>query len=89
MLAVARRSMRSHRVKWRCHCVAAVIFAFVLGAPRRSSFLGRRGVAVRTPPWCDRGFNDRAVFPVIEGEAFAVLAVSEHAFLLDIPSHCL
>ena len=35
---VARRSMRSHRVQWRCHCVAAVMLAFVLRAPRRSAF---------------------------------------------------
>ena len=33
---VARRSMRSHRVQWRCHCVAAVMLAFVPRAPRRS-----------------------------------------------------
>ena len=36
--AVARRSMRSHLVQWRCHCVAAVMLAFVLPAPRRSAF---------------------------------------------------
>ena len=36
---VARCSMRSHRVQWRCHCVAAVMLAFVLRAPRRSAFL--------------------------------------------------
>ena len=34
---VARRSMRPHRVQWRCHCVAAVMLAFVLRAPRRSA----------------------------------------------------
>ena len=33
-------------------------------------------------------FNDRAVFSVIKGEGFAVLAVSEHAFFLDFPFHC-
>ena len=27
---IARRSMRSHRIPWRCHCVAAVILAFIL-----------------------------------------------------------
>ena len=36
--AVARRSMRSHRVQWRCHCVAAVMHVFLLCAPRRSAF---------------------------------------------------
>ena len=34
---VAQRSMRPHRVQWRCHCVAAVMLAFVLRAPRRSA----------------------------------------------------
>ena len=34
---VARRSMRPHRVQWRCHCVTAVMLAFVLRAPRRSA----------------------------------------------------
>ena len=36
--AIAWRSMRSHRVQWRCHCAAAVMHAFVLRAPRRSAF---------------------------------------------------
>ena len=57
--AVARRSMQSQGVQWRCHCVAAVMLAFVLCAPWRSAFfLGRRWIAVGTPPWCDRGFRD-------------------------------
>ena len=34
---VARRSMQPHRVQWQCHCVAAVMLAFVLPAPRRSA----------------------------------------------------
>ena len=36
--AVARRSMRSHRYQWPCHCLTAVMLAFVLRAPRRSAF---------------------------------------------------
>ena len=36
--ALARHSMRSHRVQWQCHCVAAVMHAFLLRAPRRSAF---------------------------------------------------
>ena len=63
--AVARRSMRSHSIYWRCHCFAvpmpllccadacvhtARIWAFCI-------FLGRRGNAVRRPLWCDRGFR--------------------------------
>ena len=55
--AVARRSMRSHRVQWKCHCVAAVMLECVLRAPRRSAFLGRCGIAVRTPTWCDKGLG--------------------------------
>ena len=34
---VNRRSMRPHRAQWRCHCVAAVMLALVLRAPRRSA----------------------------------------------------
>ena len=34
---VAQRSMRLHRIQLRCHCVAAVMLAFVLLAPRRSA----------------------------------------------------
>ena len=38
MRAADRRSMRSHSVYWRCHCVAAEMLAMVLRAPRRSAF---------------------------------------------------
>jgi hypothetical protein len=34
--AVGRRSRRSQRVYWRCHCVAAAMLAILLRAPRRS-----------------------------------------------------
>ena len=34
---VARRSMHPLRVHWRCHCVAAVMLALVLRAPRRTA----------------------------------------------------
>ena len=36
--AVAWLSMRSHSVYWRRHCVAAVMLAIVLCAPRRFAF---------------------------------------------------
>ena len=32
------RFLRTHSVYWRCHCVAAVVLAIVLRAPRRSAF---------------------------------------------------
>ena len=40
--AVTRRSMRSHRVHWRCHCVAAALLAF-------PSCAGWRSGLFRTP----------------------------------------
>ena len=55
--AIARHSRRSHRVQWRCHCVAAVMLGFVLPTHRRSFFLGHCGIAVRALPWCDRGLR--------------------------------
>ena len=36
--AIARRSMRSHSIYWRCHCIAAVMFAIVLRTSQRSAF---------------------------------------------------
>ena len=36
--AVGRRSMRSHGVHWRCHCVAVEMLVIVLRAPWRSAF---------------------------------------------------
>ena len=54
---VALHSMRSNRVQWRCNCVAAVMLSFVLRTPVRSAFLGRCGIASRTPPWRDRSFS--------------------------------
>ena len=36
--AIAWRSMRSHRVYWRCHCVAVAMLEIVLCAPQRSAF---------------------------------------------------
>ena len=36
--AVVRLSMRSHSVRWRCHCVAAEMLAIILHTPRRSAF---------------------------------------------------
>ena len=43
---VVWRSMRPHRVQWRCHCVAAVMLVFVLRAPLRS--------AIFRTPWDHR-----------------------------------
>ena len=37
MRTIARCSMRPKRVQWRCHCIAAVVLAFVLRAPRHSA----------------------------------------------------
>ena len=56
MRAVSRRSMRSHSVYCLCHCVAAVMLAIVLRAPRRSAFFLD---AVGSPvTGCDRAFNE-------------------------------
>ena len=52
---VARRSMRSHRVQWRCCCGDACVRT--ARASAFCIFLGRRGITVRTPPWCDRGLT--------------------------------
>ena len=77
MRTVARRFMRSHCVQWRCHCVAAMMLAFALRAPRRSAFLGRRGITVRTPPWCDRGLR-KAYSQHILKELQAILKLRLH-----------
>ena len=56
--AVARHSMRSQRVYWRCRCVASVMLAIALRVPRcYAFFLDAKGIAVRTQLWCVRGFT--------------------------------
>ena len=46
--AVAWRPRRPHGVQWRCHGDPSALWVF----------FARRAVAVRTPPWCDRGFTN-------------------------------
>ena len=88
---VAWRPRKPHGLQWRCHGDAMAI-------PRHSRrchcatsafwvFLACRAVAVRTPPWCDRGLSDTGVYRTNEANLRDWIAATGLVILLKLGSN--
>jgi len=71
VLSISKTNAAAWRSR-RLHSAHTALLATAQRAPRWSAFLERRGNAVRTPLWCDRGF--RVKYTMVTGKRYMISA---------------